>query len=73
MSALTMIYHAMFLIMVCMHEVSSIMAFTFGISYVLNVCEYIQKYSLACPWLFTWPDLEEDELLEENCASEADA
>ena len=23
---------------------------------VLNVCEYIQKYSLACPWLLSWPD-----------------
>ena len=21
-----------------------------------DVCEYIQKYSLACPWLFSWPD-----------------
>ena len=23
---------------------------------VLDVCEYIQTYSLACPWLFSWPD-----------------
>ena len=23
---------------------------------VLNVCEYIQTYSLACPWLLSWPD-----------------
>ena len=23
---------------------------------VHNVCEYIQKYSLACPWLFSWLD-----------------
>ena len=23
---------------------------------VLNVCEYIQMYSLACPWLLSWPD-----------------
>ena len=21
-----------------------------------DVCEYIQKYSLACPWLLSWPD-----------------
>ena len=28
---------------------------------VLNVCEYIQTYSLACPWLLSWPDfLHED-------------
>ena len=27
-----------------------------------NVCEYIQKYSLACPWLLAWPDF----LLEEE-------
>ena len=27
-----------------------------------DVCEYIQKYSLACPWLLSWPDL----LLEEE-------
>ena len=24
---------------------------------VLNVCEYIQTYSLACPWLLSWPDI----------------
>ena len=23
---------------------------------VLNVCEYIQTYSLTCPWLLSWPD-----------------
>ncbi len=23
---------------------------------VLNVCEYIPTYSLACPWLLSWPD-----------------
>ena len=23
---------------------------------VLNVCEYIQTYSLACHWLLSWPD-----------------
>ena len=23
---------------------------------VLNVCEYIQTYSPACPWLLSWPD-----------------
>ena len=23
---------------------------------VLDVCEYIQTYSLACPWLLSWPD-----------------
>jgi hypothetical protein len=23
-------------------------------SLVHDVCEYIPKYSLACPWLFTW-------------------
>ena len=23
---------------------------------ILNVCEYIQTYSLACPWLLSWPD-----------------
>ena len=23
---------------------------------VLNVCEYIQTYSLARPWLLSWPD-----------------
>ena len=23
---------------------------------VLNVCEYIQTYSLACPWLLSWPN-----------------
>ena len=23
---------------------------------VLNACEYIQTYSLACPWLLSWPD-----------------
>ena len=28
-------------------------------------CEYIQKYSLACPWLFTWPGMEEQEYEEE--------
>ena len=22
-------------------------------------CEYIQKYSLACHWLFNWPGMEE--------------
>ena len=27
----------------------------FGISFAQNVCEYIQTYSLACPWLFNWP------------------
>jgi hypothetical protein len=27
----------------------------FGISFVLDVCEYIPTYSQACPWLFTWP------------------
>ena len=21
-----------------------------------DVCEYIQTYSLACPWLLSWPD-----------------
>ena len=25
-------------------------------AHVLNVCEYIQTYSLACPWLLSWPD-----------------
>ena len=29
-------------------------------------CEYIQTYSLACPWLFTWPGMEEREY-EEEC------
>ena len=23
---------------------------------VLDVCEYIQTYSLACPWLLSWPE-----------------
>jgi hypothetical protein len=30
----------------------------FGISCVHDVCEYIQTYSQACPWLFTWPGQE---------------
>ena len=28
-------------------------------------CEYIQTYSLACPWLFTWPGLKEQVYEEE--------
>ena len=28
---------------------------------VLNVCEYIQTYSLACPWLLSWPDFSHGE------------
>ena len=26
-----------------------------------DVCEYIQKYSLACPWLLSWPDFVQGE------------
>ena len=45
----------------------------FGISYVLTVCEYIQKYSLACPWLLFWPDVDEGDLMDEEYDSESDA
>ena len=36
---------------------------------VLNVCEYIQTYSLACPW----PDVDEGDLLDEEFDSASDA
>jgi hypothetical protein len=42
-------------------------------SFVHYVCEYIPTYSLACPWLFTWPDLEEDEPVEDEYVIENDA
>ena len=55
------------------HEHVITWAYASIISFVHNICEYIPMYSLACPWLFTWPDLEEDEPVEEDYASEPDA
>ena len=37
------------------------------------VCEYIQTYSLACPWLLSWPDVDEGDLMDEEFDSESDA
>ena len=29
-------------------------------TYISLVCEYFIKYSWLCPWLFKWPDYEEE-------------
>ena len=42
-------------------------------TYFHDVCEYIQKYSLACPWLLSWPDMDEGDLMDEEYDSEFDA
>ena len=45
------------------------------ICYILcpNCLRVHSKYSLACPWLLSWPDVDEGDLMDEEFDSEFDA
>ena len=45
------------------------------ICYILcpNCLRVHSKYSLACPWLLFWPDVDEGDLMDEEYDSESDA
>jgi hypothetical protein len=62
-----------FNVCVCFTNLLMCIMFTFVISYVQTVCEYIQSTHGLCPWLLFWPDVDEGDLMDEEFDSESDA
>jgi hypothetical protein len=62
-----------FNVCVCFTNLLMCIMFTFVISYVQTVCEYIQSTHGLCPWLLFWPDVDEGDLMDEEYDSESDA